>query len=127
VLTRLPHMTNHQVPEVTPSSLGQNPPAVETTSGVIGVRAYLSYVSVKPSEALSRGTSCTAYAPMNDRSQLPPERRRTPLDNHGEYCQVTSAFPTAKSAKLLMGDPFTVAYYDNLEGSVQSWSFHNSL
>jgi len=42
---------------------------------------------------------------MNDRSQLPPERRRAPLDNDGKYCQVTSAFPQAKPVKVLMGDP----------------------
>jgi hypothetical protein len=45
---------------------------------------------------------------MNHRSQLPPERRRAPLNNPRECCQVTSAFPQAKPAKLLMGDPKNV-------------------
>jgi hypothetical protein len=51
---------------------------------------------------------------MNDRSKLPPERRRPPLDNHRQYCQVTSAFPTAKPVKLLMGDPLTKSDYSTI-------------
>ena len=56
---------------------------------------------------------------MNDRSELPPERRRIPLDRHRKFCQVTSAFPTAKPAKVLMGDPR--AFFRTFENQSSSW------
>ena len=45
VLTRLPNMTNHQIPEVTPAAwakarLGQDPSPTATTSRIINVVAH---------------------------------------------------------------------------------------
>jgi transposase len=39
VLTRLPKMTNHQIPEVTPAAWAKSPTAPATTSRIIDVRA----------------------------------------------------------------------------------------
>ncbi len=43
VLTRLPRMTNHQIPQVTPASLGQSSDATATAGRITNVIAYLLY------------------------------------------------------------------------------------